>query len=234
MGHHGGRMEDSGARSKNLIRGVFFDLDGTLYDRDAAILEIGEKQFEFFRSELDHVSHSDFIRNLVALDAHGHGRAPQFHHQLAAELGFSTHLADRMEEFFRARYPECCRVSEDTLRTLNTLREQGLKLGLITNGPTSWQETKITAMGIHSKFDTILISGSEGIEKPDPRIFARALERCDVEAAESIFVGDHPDADIRGAKAAGLRPVWKRMAYWNVPPDVTTIDRISEILLLIG
>jgi len=217
-----------------VSQGVFFDLDGTLYDRDAAILEVAEQQFETFRSELANVPHSDFIRTVVRLDAHGHSRTQQFHHRLAAEVGFSSGLADRLEEYFRAIFPSCCRVPEDTLQTLKTLRERRLKLGLITNGPTSWQERKITSMGIAPLFDTILISGSEGIEKPDPRIFARALERCSVPAVEAIFVGDHPDADIGGAKAAGLRPVWKRMAYWNVPADVTTIDRISEILLLIS
>jgi putative hydrolase of the HAD superfamily len=217
-----------------VIQGAFFDLDGTLYDRDAAILEIAEQQFETFRSELANVPHSDFIRNIVWLDGHGHPRAPRLFHSLAAELKFSEKLAEQLEEYFWTHYPEYCRAPEDTLQTLKTLRERRLKLGLITNGPTSWQERKITSMGIAPLFDTILISGSEGIEKPDPRIFTRALERCSVPAAEAIFVGDHPDADIGGAKAAGLRPVWKRMAYWSVPADVATIDRISEILLLIS
>jgi putative hydrolase of the HAD superfamily len=217
-----------------VIRGVFFDLDGTLYDRDAAILEMAERQFETFRSELGDIPHPDFIRSIVRLDAHGHSRAQQFHHRLAAELGFSSELAERLEEYFRVHYPGYCRVPDDALHTLKALRAQGLKLGLITNGPTYWQERKIASMGIASLFDTILISGSEGIEKPDPRIFARALERCGVSAAEAIFVGDNPDADIRGAQAAGLRPVWKRMDYWSVPAGVATIDRISEILLLIG
>jgi putative hydrolase of the HAD superfamily len=227
-------MENPGARSAPVIRGVFFDLDGTLYDRDAAILEMAERQFETFRSELADIPHSDFIRSLVRLDAHGHRRATQFHHRLAEELGFSNELADRLEEYFRVHYPGLCQLPDDTLQTLKALRAQGLKLGLITNGPTIWQERKITSMGIAPLLDTLLISGSEGIEKPDPRIFARALERCDLSAGEAIFVGDNPDADIRGAQAAGLRPVWKRMGYWSVPADVATIDRISEILLLIG
>ena len=115
-----------------------------------------------------------------------------------------------------------------------TLRRRSLKTGVITNGPSYWQSLKIEAMGIAPLFDTVLISENEGFGKPDARIFSRAVERCGVTASESMFVGDHPEADILGAKAAGLVPVWKRMDYWNVPDEVQRIERISEILPLIG
>ena len=87
-------------------------------------------------------------------------------------------------------------------------------------------------MSIASLFDTILISETEGIQKPDPRIFERALVGCSVLARESIFVGDHPEIDIAGAKGAGMMAVWKRMPYWEVPNDVLQIDQLSEILVL--
>ena len=214
-----------------MIRAVFFDLDGTLYDRDAAILRMAEEQFEAFREELG-VDKPVFTERLVALDGHGHNRTPRLHHALAHMLGFGGDLADRLEAFFRSRYPNQCRISQDSLNTLETLRASGKKLGIITNGPTGWQSRKIECMGIASLFDTVLISEMEGIQKPDPRIFRRALNGCGVLAAESIFVGDHPEIDIGGAKSAGLIPVWKRMPYWKVPNDVLQIDQLSEILAL--
>jgi putative hydrolase of the HAD superfamily len=46
-----------------------------------------------------------------------------------------------------------------------------------------------------------------------------------------MFVGDHPDVDVAGAKAAGLVAVWKRMPYWTLKVDgVLIVDRLSEIL----
>ena len=45
-----------------------------------------------------------------------------------------------------------------------------------------------------------------------------------------MYVGDHPDADIAGARGAGLLPIWKRVAYWKVPDEVMSIDELSEIL----
>jgi putative hydrolase of the HAD superfamily len=116
---------------------------------------------------------------------------------------------------------------------LKTLRERGKKLGLITNGPTEWQSRKIECMGLAPLFDAVVISEAEGVRKPDPRIFERALERCGVRADESMFVGDPPEIDIQGAVGAGLVPVWKAAPYWQAPDHILRIDQLSELLLLL-
>ena len=216
-----------------MIRAVFFDLDGTLYDRDAAIVRMTEAQFATFQHHFAHVTQSAFIERLVELDGHGHTRTPMLHHRLAQELEFPESVAEQLEECFRAYYPQHCHITEDTVSTLHILRDRGIKLGMITNGPTGWQTRKIDALGIAPLFDTIVISGNEGFEKPDSRIFALALERCGAVAAESMFVGDHPEADIGGAKGAGMIPVWKKMTYWEVPGEVARIEKISEVVGLI-
>ena len=213
-----------------MIRAVLFDLDGTLYDRDASILQITQDQFEAFRDELPGVARQQFIDRSLELDRHGHGRAPGLYHLLGEELRFGRDVATRLELHFTANYPRYCRTPADTIATLDALRSHGKKLGVITNGPVDWQSRKIDALGIGPWFDAILISEAEGIQKPDARIFARGLARCGADASESMFVGDHPEADIAGAKAAGLLPVWKRVPYWTVPPDVLKIGKLDEIL----
>jgi putative hydrolase of the HAD superfamily len=215
-----------------MIRAVLFDFDGTLYDRDLALRRMAEEQFARFRNELS-MDESTFVSRLLALDNHGHGRPKDMHHRLGEDLGFSHELADELEAFFRSNYPSHCHPPEDCIPLLKTLREGGIKLGIITNGPVSWQMRKIEKTGMAPFFDAILVSDAEGIQKPDPRIFARALERCGTTASESIFVGDHPEADIAGARNAGLIPVWKRKPYWQVPDDVRRIDQLGEILSLI-
>ena len=118
----------------------------------------------------------------------------------------------------------------ETTTTMETLRANGKKLGLITNGPVEWQRRKLHALGMTDWFDAVLISEAEGIQKPDARIFLRGVERCGVAASEAMFVGDHPQTDVAGARDAGLVPVWKRMPYWTVPSGVLQVGQLHEIL----
>ena len=118
------------------------------------------------------------------------------------------------------------------MSTLQTLRKHGKKLGIITNGATKLQQQKLDALGISELFDTILISETEGVRKPDPLIFARAVGRCGVSASEAVFVGDHPDVDVMGALAAGLIPIWKFVPYWMPVEGVATVRTLIDILPL--
>jgi putative hydrolase of the HAD superfamily len=56
-------------------------------------------------------------------------------------------------------------------------------------------------------FDVRIISGVEGLEKPDPRIFHLALDRAGVRAERSVYVGDNPVLDVEAARAVGMFPV---------------------------
>jgi putative hydrolase of the HAD superfamily len=119
--------------------------------------------------------------------------------------------------------------------TLDALRTAGLRLGLITNGSTLVQGGKLDATALHAKLDTVLISEVEGLRKPDEVIFQRAAMRLDSRPADCVFVGDNPDADVRGAKAAGMRAVWVRDSWWTEPPEADgVIDEVSELLPLLA
>jgi FMN phosphatase YigB (HAD superfamily) len=72
------------------------------------------------------------------------------------------------------------------------------------------------------------------LRKPQPEIFYRAIERLGVLAQNSIFVGDNPEADILGAKNAGMQAIWKRSSHWlEAQAADATIDELSEIPALL-
>jgi HAD superfamily hydrolase (TIGR01662 family) len=123
----------------------------------------------------------------------------------------------------------------DVAHTLSALRSAGLRLGLITNGSVSMQSRKLECLSLSSSFDTILISAAEGISKPDPEIFQRALERLEANAPESVFVGDHPEVDISGARSAGMRAIWRRdSTVSRVVETDATIDEVHDLLDMLG
>jgi putative hydrolase of the HAD superfamily len=91
---------------------------------------------------------------------------------------------------------------------LTTLRKSGLRLGIVTNGRQDMQTAKIDSMKLESVVNCIVISGAVGVKKPDPRIYEIALASVGTIAAETLFVGDHPELDVRAPREAGMRTVW--------------------------
>jgi putative hydrolase of the HAD superfamily len=98
------------------------------------------------------------------------------------------------------------RLHPDVVPTLDRLRAAGLSLGVVSNFE-EWLERLLENLGVADYFPVRVISGIEGVEKPDPEIFQIALERSGVTAEESAYVGDHPYFDIDAAAEVGMVPV---------------------------
>jgi putative hydrolase of the HAD superfamily len=216
------------------IKAVLFDLDGTLYDRDRLAADLFAEQYASFAQELACISRERFLRDVLAMDAHGHGSKETGYPQLAKSWGADSALAARLYAHFRETYDRHCHLSDDTRATLDALRARGLELGVITNGGSEMQRRKLVGLGLDRSFDVVLVSEEEGVRKPDAEIFRRALARLEVDAREAIFVGDHPVADVEGAHRAGLLAVWKFVPYWPpVVPTAPTIRALAEVLQLL-
>lgn len=202
-----------------------------MYDRDEVVLRVAGEQFETFRGRLSDIDRDLFVSRTLELDDHGYARRVDVYRQLLSDMVVDPSLASDLEAHFWDCYCRHCDRPVDAVATLEALREAGKKLAVVTNGPIEWQSRKLRTLGLAEYFDHVLISDAEGVAKPDPRIFLRAVERCGVEPAGAMFVGDHPSIDVAGARAAGLMAVWKRVPYWRIAiDDVPIVDRISEIL----
>lgn len=214
-----------------MIRAVLFDLDGTLYDRDEVVLRVAQEQFETFGSRFGAAGRDQIITRTLELDDHGYARRVDVYRQLVTGLAVDGRLAGDLEAHFWDCYCRHCLQPADTVKTLEALRSAGKKLAVVTNGPVEWQSRKLRTLKLADYFEEVVISDAVGIAKPDARVFNLTLERLGVDAGEAIFVGDHPQIDIAGARAAGLRAVWKRVPYWSMDlEDVRVVDRLSELL----
>lgn len=95
---------------------------------------------------------------------------------------------------------------DDVPPTLRSLRAAGLTLGVISNFEP-WLQDLLEQLSLDAWLDVCVISGVEGVEKPDPAIFRIALERSGLAPPEVAYVGDIPDFDIEPAAAVGMSPV---------------------------
>jgi putative hydrolase of the HAD superfamily len=95
-------------------------------------------------------------------------------------------------------------VRSDVPAALDRLRGR-VRMGVISNA-NGTVRAKLERVGLAGYFELIVDSHEEGIEKPDPRIFARTLERMGVRPSEAAYVGDLYHVDVVGAAAAGLAP----------------------------
>ncbi|WP_242434572.1 HAD family hydrolase [Hymenobacter amundsenii] len=81
-------------------------------------------------------------------------------------------------------------------------------IGVVTNNRTAEQEEKLAFLGMSGLVDALITSESVGVLKPDPAIYQVALEQLRAAPAETVMVGDNWLADVVGALAVGIRPVW--------------------------
>ena len=100
-------------------------------------------------------------------------------------------------------------LEEDAISTLETLKDRGFQLGLISNTSDDKNVQGIVdRCGLRPFFETIITSAALGIRKPDPRIFQVALAHFRVPPDAAAMVGDLLNADVLGANQAGIYSIW--------------------------
>jgi putative hydrolase of the HAD superfamily len=217
-----------------LIRAILFDLDGTLFDRDATVRRFVERQYDTFPPALNHIARATYVDRFMELDARGYVPKDVVYQTMVTEFAIAGVSAEALYHDFFQRYQEECIAFPSLHVTLEHFYSRGIILGIITNGREAIQRPKVRALGVEAYFDAILVSESEGIKKPEARIFHQALERLGVAPGQAVYVGDHPENDIAGARAAGLKAVWKRDDYWPAPEAIDgVIDDLSELITMI-
>lgn len=95
---------------------------------------------------------------------------------------------------------------DDVPEALDDVAATGATLGIVSNFE-AWLEELLGRLGVRDRFPVRVISGLEGLEKPDPRIYRLALERAGIAAESTAFVGDNPEFDVGPPAALGMFPV---------------------------
>ncbi|MBW8484096.1 HAD family hydrolase [Actinomadura parmotrematis] len=220
------------------VRGVLFDLDGTLLDHAAAMDEAVTAGFPdrdpgpLAARWTELAWEAD--RRYLAGDLDWTGQRRFRVTALARELGlgdWDEARADAWLAGYLARYEAAWRAFPDVGPALAALR--GRRLGVVTNGDGVGQRAKVERLGLGAVLPYVLASGAAGAAKPDPRIFRAACAGLGLAPGEVAYVGDRLEVDARGAAAAGLHGVWLDRAGAGGAEDVSRIASLAELPALL-
>jgi HAD superfamily hydrolase (TIGR01662 family) len=98
------------------------------------------------------------------------------------------------------------RVPDGTIEALARARASGLRVAVVSNSEGKLPEL-FRRVGLGDAIELVVDSHDEGVRKPDPEIFRRALAKLAVGADEAVYLGDIPGVDVGGANAAGVAAV---------------------------
>lgn len=127
-----------------------------------------------------------------------------------------------------------CSVYPDARETLVALRERGYRLGLLSNTwwAADWHNADLAAHGLGELLDELVYTSDLPRSKPHPSVFTEVATRLGVEPASCAMIGDRQIDDVAGAKAAGMRAIWRRndsgFPASHVMPDAV-VDRLSDL-----
>ncbi len=147
------------------------------------------------------------------------------------ELGLADEaLVERLFEVFSST--STYRLYDDVLPALQVLAERGYRLGLISNFER-WLEEMLVELEVGHIFDVAVISGIEGVEKPDASIYRRALEKAGVAPEGAVHVGDSPGLDVAPARSVGIATVLlDRLGRYeeHEGPRIASLKELPDLL----
>jgi len=222
------------------VQGVVFDLDGTLCRYEVGIAEalaeslaLAGKPRELF-GPLEHVvARIDRLwREYEAQRESAAAICFRTFETLLREAGSPSNvLASTLSGTYSSIRLASVALYPGTRESLADLRPR-YRLGLLTNGPSDLQWSKIRRLSIESLFDAIIVAGDIGHYKPDARAFRWVAKQLELPSEQIMFVGDSLSADIAGACAAGFYSAWIRSPEAeNIPetPADFVIDDLRQL-----
>jgi len=233
---------------KRNTQAVFFDAGYTLLCMDPDQPTIFLRVCSELGIELDHARFAEGVERANKLLAPRHpGQVPvpfsqeamdrfwtDYNRVLLSVCAIGSGDAGKAEIVYR-RFTAAIswRIYDEVHGVLHTLRQNGVRLGIISNWSGDLEEV-MHRVGLLESFDFVLDSARLGYEKPHAQIFDEALRRAEVERSAALHVGDSPEHDVDGALSAGLRALLLdrhgRHPTFSRAPRVATLEGVFDHL----
>ena len=222
-------------------KAVLWDLDDTLYSRTEAASQMFPGMFR----QCLYTDRSDaFIQGAVDFMIR-QARPGSITSESAFQALLARYPSDRPYvrkdciDYYYAHIRDYAKPLPETVRIIQTLKDRGIKLAIVTNITPELlehQKKKVDALGVAPLFDAVVYSAEFGIHKPDRRIFDYAAGLLGVANEQCLFVGDDPASDVAGGLASGMEVVWldrwQRENPFAQEKRVHKVENISEYFRL--
>ena len=235
----------------SVLRALLFDLDGTLRHNDP----LGVQAFHQMAEDMG-VASTREQRRLAERWLHAYwaqsaeleedlrnaaGQPGPFWTQHARRhlrhLGAGEDLLERLARTLTHRmlreYQPVSRVPDGVFATLELLRADGFKLGLVSNREEGLAQAAAD-LGLAGFFDLMLAAGEVGLWKPDPRLLLGAVSALSASPEQAAYVGDNYFADVVCAREAGLMPILLDPDELYSEPECPVIRSIEELPLTLS
>ena len=220
---------------ENNVIGLIFDVDDTLYEQivpfENAYTSLFDMDIDMEKFYLLSRYYSDIK---FKASRNGEMTMDEYHiyriQEAAKDLGIflSDEQALSMQKEYKKNQQKL-QMSNITISILELAKENDVKLGIITNGPSEHQWSKVKALGVERWIDkeNIIVSGDYSINKPDVRIFEIMQEKLQLPNDSLYYIGDSLENDIVGANNAGWKAIWINR-YKQKSPENVEIYKIAE------
>ena len=227
---------------------VLFDLDGTLVSEREGVERSRAAVAALIRGHGHDVSDAQYSRAAQqAIDdalAANHGSWPAtFSRQEAIRRALIANdvpadLAPPCEHVYKRERMANLALLPDARAVLDLAQARG-PLGLITNGDSAEQREKLRRCALTEYFDPLVISDDLGVSKPEPAIFAQALNALGIPAQRAVYIGNSYANDVEGGAAVGLNTIWLNERGSAPPANAThlptaIIRALRELPPLLG
>ncbi|WP_022794548.1 HAD family hydrolase [Marinococcus halotolerans] len=209
---------------------VLFDLDQTLLDKQQTLSLFAEYQHEHFA--LHRYAYLQTFKDIFISLNNQLLPKTVVYQEIGRQCGIPKKFLEQLLQNLNECYPKFSEGFPGLHHMLAALHKKNYKIGIVTNGRDFYQRNKITSLAIQQYLDLIVTSGQLNLRKPDPKVFQYALDYLRVQAANTVFIGDHPEADIFPAKKLGMLTIHKTT---NASPCAhASTDRLEDIPRIIG
>ncbi|MCD6573286.1 MAG: HAD-IA family hydrolase [Thermoplasmata archaeon] len=234
------------------VEAILFDVGDTLIDTSTRMKRALYKTAEYLESKNIISEKEKFITIYEIVDKEIQG--PRINHlysdpriiiETAKRLNISPslYLVGAFLSVYRRFIRKSIRKSNRLIKLFKTLKNEGFKIGIVTDGSTVEQIEQLYRLGILEYIDALITSEELDVEKPNALLFRKMLNYLSVnDSSNAVMVGDDLKRDIAGAKKIGINTIWvtNYSAQKNVKicitPDIVvkSVDEITKHIRPVG